>query len=383
MHSYLIMIYKLELLLFFVCGLASVEAQQMKAVLLDAQTKSPVDNAFVFISNSSVSDLSDQDGQFTIDRKNLESSDVVITHINYESKYISPKSISNEIDTFYLTPQNFELTEVTINRKDPKKRKKWLKRFTKSILGNTDLAKKTKLLNPEAILFVEKNDTLFAQADEYLVLHNEKLAYKIIFLLQDYALTKNDFVEYKGKLHYEDIIEDYKQKDHKKIYKKRNETFLQSSRKFFKEYVLNIHDVKKYHVGLSVLQPDGQFHYVGEIEREKILEPNTEETFFQLKFKRFLRIENRNISLQKNINSRSSGFGSLSKPSEMDMVIQQKGDVKKSESEFAVSYLMSKTNKLIINQEGLIQNPRDIIEYGYWSDLRLANRLPDDFVYIP
>jgi len=342
--------------------------------LVDALTKQDIPDAFVFISNSSISALSEVDGTFTIDRSALPNSEIVISHINYETKYLQPEDITSTLETIYLHPTNHSFEEVVLKSKKSKKRKKWLERFTKSLLGSTKNSSESKLLNPEVVLFKESDNSLIATAKDHLVFRNEKLGYNLLFLLEEYALEKNDDVIYSGKI----FFEEYKTISHAQR-ANRKEVFERSSRKFFKDYAAGSHDTLQYNVALATLEGNGFFHYLGEMKRNNLVSQDSISDLVELKFRRFLRIENKAIdSNQKARNTTVRGFGSIS----VQDAASKKPKNKQDKSMYAVSYLKSKSNMIIVNKEGVIQNQKDIVEYGYWSELRLADRLPDDFQYV-
>ena len=47
--------------------------------------------------------------------------------------------------------------------------------------------------------------------------------------------------------------------------------------------------------------------------------------------------------------------------------------------ELPISYLRSKTGKIIVNRFGKILNPDDVEEVGYWANMRTATLLPTDY----
>lgn len=356
----------------FLC--LDISAQTFQSKLLDVNTHENIGDAFVFISNSSISTTSDTDGIFTIDRSALPNSDIVISHINYETKYLLSTDLKEPLDTVYLNPTTHALDEVVLKSKGLRKRKKWLKRFTRSLLGTTKNADQSKLVNPDAVLFQEKQGLLTAITDDHLIFKNEKLGYNLWFLLEEYSLEKNDDVLYAGKVFFENFeeVSDIHLANRKEVFEK-------SSKKFFKDYVSGTYDTLQYTVALATLEGNGVFHYVGEMKRKNLISSNNENELVELKCHRFLRIEDKTIFANQKNNKTLSGFGNVS----VSDIVSKKGQSQKDHSDYAVSYLKSKTKKIIVNREGIIQNQKDIEEYGYWSELRLADRLPDDFVYVP
>lgn len=352
-----------------------LSSQILTSYIIDSTTNEVISDAFVFISNSSISTVSDDAGKFTIDRTALPNSDIVITHISYDTKYLLPSEMQSNLDTIYMVPLKYEMDEIVLKSKGSRKRKKWLQRFTKSLLGNTKNATKSQLTNPEVVLFEENSGSLTAITSDNLMFKNENLGYNIWFLLDEYTLEKDEDVLYSGKV----FFENFENLEPKHL-ENRIEVYEKSSRKFFKDYTSGMYDSLQYRVALASLESDGFFHYIGDMKRKNLLSYSSDSTNYILNFPRFLRIENKSIIHSQEKHKSSSGFGTLDRPG---LVIQKKSKNSRDRSDYAVSYLSSRTNQIIINRDGVIQNQRDIEEYGYWSDLRLADRLPDDFKYLP
>jgi len=348
-------------------------AQVFQSVLADINTKEKISDAFIFISNSSIGTISDKDGQFSLDRTHLPTSDIVITHINYETKYILPKEVLKVVDTIFLSPVKYEIEEVVLRSKGSRKRKKWLRRFTKSLLGTTNNASGTTLINPEVVLFEEKDRKLKAYTSDYLIFNNETLGYKVWFFLNDYSLEKDDDVLYSGKV----FFEDHDNLNTKQL-ANRNHVFERSSRKFYLDYTAENYDSTQYGVAIATLESDGFFHYVGDMKRSHLLMDSEKKEQSELRFSQFLRIENRGVLGDQPKFKNSSGFGNVGIAN-----ITKKSKNKGDRSDYAVSYISSRSNKIVLDENGIIQNPKDIEEYGYWSELRLADRLPDDYEYVP
>lgn len=346
-------------------------SQTFESRLIDEQTLEHIPNALIFISNSTKSTTSDRGGFFYIDRSSLPNSEIVISHIAYKTKHLDLSLLKSKTDTIYLTPFKHEIDEVVLKTKKSNKRKKWLKRFTSSLLGYTGNAKEMKLLNPEVVLFKEENNILKVETSKNLIFENDALGYKVLFVLEDYVLEKNDAVYYSGKV----LFENYNELNEDQIIN-RNEVYSRSSRKFFKDYVSGSYDSLQYRISLATMEGEGFFHYVGDLKRKHILDSRTADNFYALKVNRYLRIENAAIVADIAKQDLKSKFGGATS---LMYMINNKNGKSGNKSDLAVSYLGSKSDRIILDSNGLIMNQKDIIEYGYWSEMRLADMLPDDF----
>ena len=67
-----------------ICAQGAIR-QSIETVLVDQSTKEPIKNAFIFIRNTSISTISDITGFFQLDITAFPTSELVITHLSYQT----------------------------------------------------------------------------------------------------------------------------------------------------------------------------------------------------------------------------------------------------------------------------------------------------------
>jgi hypothetical protein len=175
---------------FFFC--ATMFAQTfLKGKVVTSDTRKPVVSANVFLSNTSVGTITDENGEFIITHFPDGRYDLVVSYIGYESYIISIQS--NKLPAgleVVLKPKVNELKEVILEPYEKNGWDKWGSFFMENFIGTSAYAEDCKLLNKEVIKFrfSRKNNTLQAFADDRLVIENKALGY-----LLKYDLISFDF----------------------------------------------------------------------------------------------------------------------------------------------------------------------------------------------
>ncbi len=110
-------------LLIIIIATGSISAQTIKGIIIDKETKQPVDYANIILQNRADSSyvdgtISDINGFFSINSKDAKNQFVLITRLDYKDYIIS--SISNS-DTIWveLAPNIIEMDEITIKATRP------------------------------------------------------------------------------------------------------------------------------------------------------------------------------------------------------------------------------------------------------------------------
>jgi hypothetical protein len=161
----------------------------------------PVPDASVFLSNASVGGKTGNDGTFTLSNVKSGQYDLVVSCVGYEAAHQTIMVSGNDlkITDIALMPKVTVLKEVTI-RYDAE-RDRHLAVFKQEFLGRTENAEKCTILNPEIINFEFDKATgnLSASTDDFLIIENKALGYRIKYLLVGFAFEpRKGFVSYKG-----------------------------------------------------------------------------------------------------------------------------------------------------------------------------------------
>ncbi len=174
------------------CFYVIVNAQQsLKGRVLSSDAQKPIALANVFLSNTSVGVLTDDNGGFTIQNFPAGRYDLVISCIGYETFILTIQSdhLPENLQV-RLKPKVEVLDEVIVEPYDKNGWEKFGVFFVENFIGTSAFAEDCKLLNKQVVKFrySKKRNTLQAFADEPLIIENKALGYTL-----KYSLTKFEF----------------------------------------------------------------------------------------------------------------------------------------------------------------------------------------------
>jgi hypothetical protein len=191
-------------LLIFFFPFTCVAQVAVSGKVLNQADHKPIANASVFISNGSIGDKTNNDGTFTL--KNLKPGkyDLVVSIIGYET-YSQPLPVSDansNLPDILLVQKTMQLQEVKVKVVSDKNRPLYLDWLKQELLGNSEIAKQCKIVNPEMLDFDFQQNTLKASSVDFLIIENITLGYKVKYLLTDFSLNNPRGIErklsYKG-----------------------------------------------------------------------------------------------------------------------------------------------------------------------------------------
>ena len=197
-------------------------------------TQTPIVRANVFLSNSSIGSATLDNGTFILANVRQGQYTLVVKIIGYEeySKVIlvGREPLRLEIG---LTAKPFMLREVVIaSAADWKKN---YEIFRKEFIGSDLNAKNCVVMNPH-ILNITYNPTrrvLHADADEFLVVENHALGYRVKFLLNDFKIDNiAGIISSSGERVFEELTGSDAQK--KKWHENREAVYYGSSMHFYR-----------------------------------------------------------------------------------------------------------------------------------------------------
>lgn len=184
--------YKFALIVLIFClGNVVAMAQNDFAIsgVIKAKDGKPIEAATVFIADSKKITLTNDKGAYFIGGLTSGNYELVVKMIGYVSEKrnmsISGKSLVQDIK---LADAIVALNEVTI--KFDKKREEYLKIFREAFLGTTLNGEACEIENPEVLRFKSKTDYLNAKSDDFLIITNNMLGYRIKYLLKDFTFTR-------------------------------------------------------------------------------------------------------------------------------------------------------------------------------------------------
>lgn len=163
----------------------------LSGTVVSADTRLPVVAANVYLNNSTVGTITNENGQFTLKRFPNGRFDLVVSCIGYETYHITLQS--NQLPekiSVSLKPSTQELQEVIVEAYDKNGWKKWGRIFMDNFMGTSANVRDCKLINPDEVHFrySEKKKMVIATGADLLLIENKALGY-----LLKYNLTRFEF----------------------------------------------------------------------------------------------------------------------------------------------------------------------------------------------
>lgn len=225
----------LVLILFPFAALAQYGS--VSGTVTSADTKKPIPSASVFLSNSAVGAATNENGHFTLSGVRPGQYTFVVTILGYEDyeKTILVTSDPMHID-IELKPKPLQLREVVIA--SPEDWKKNYEEFRKHFIGTDQNAKLCEVQNPHIlnITFNQTKQILHAEGDDFLVVENKALGYRIKFLVKGFDVDRiNGIDRWGGDRVFEDLPGSESQK--KKWHAAREAVYYGSQMHFFRSII--------------------------------------------------------------------------------------------------------------------------------------------------
>ncbi|MEJ2881954.1 carboxypeptidase-like regulatory domain-containing protein [Pedobacter sp. GR22-6] len=201
---------RISLFLFlFICSALATSAAEflsITGVVSDAQGK-PLVAATVFIDGSKKITATNELGQFRFTELNPGTYKVVVNMVGYHSvkQTVNLEKTSKAL-MITLKVKEFALKEVVI--KSNSERAAFLELFISNFLGNTENAVACEILNTEILDFVndKKTGLLEATSDDFLIIINKNLGFRIKYLLRAFRYNRQTRVaSYDGEVIFEQL----------------------------------------------------------------------------------------------------------------------------------------------------------------------------------
>jgi hypothetical protein len=203
-------------------------------IVTNADSKKPLPRASVFLSNSAAGTATADNGTYTLSGLRPGEYTLVVSILGFE-QYSKPVLVGRDpikLD-IELTPKPLMLREVVISSSADWKKN--YEAFRKEFIGVDENAKNCFVMNPH-ILNLTYNPTkqlLHAEADEFLVVENKALGYRVKFLVNDFKVDKiSNIVSSEGQRVFEELPGSEAQK--KKWHEKREEAYYGSAMHFYR-----------------------------------------------------------------------------------------------------------------------------------------------------
>lgn len=321
------------------------------------QKKEAIERATVFIDGSEKGTVTNAQGGFRFLNIKPGTYQVIVSMIGYNSTkqnvIIQDKAISLNI---IMIEKPTVLREVVIG--DDSQRKENIKIFLKNFLGESDNAKKCKILNLEILDFSTVKTLLEATTDDFLIIENKSLGYRIKYLLRNFRYNKaSKTTSYDGESVFQNLEGSDKEKNtwianRKKAYQGSLMHFLRS---LFKNTLIQegfaTHEIMNNYQPLQLASmPVNMEKYIHKVDS----------TFMRLKFKTRLY-----VVLDKKKVLRPNN------PDDKSTISQWMG----KNGSIVRLYL----DEAIIDSKGSYVDYRSFFIQGFWGGKRIGDQLPFEY----
>jgi hypothetical protein len=356
-------------ILFFATTGVFAQAQYDVSGTVNNEKGEPLKGATVFISGSERIMPTTDDGQFRFTRVPSGTFKLSVQMIGYNplTRNIIVKDAPLSV-TMQLTTKSIVLNEVKIGAKSAWERN--FKLFKENFLGRSANAKQCIIVNPKAINFSTKKGMLMADADEFLIIENKRLGYRINYQLKDFQFNSvNNIVLYNNECSFEELDGTEKQKED--WAKNRFETYKGS----FMHFLRSVHANNTLANGFITRQFYGypSFKYDGAI----IEDPNR------------VIINSRQVLYDSLITAIDTNLVSF-KFKQLYIAYDPKNAMRfqanKSNDKITIStdrkgsMLKLALHEAIIDKKGSYTDYRDFFIQGYWARARVGDQLPVEYI---
>lgn len=209
--------------------------------VVDSLTNEPLEYVNVYLSNTSLGTSTLTNGTFTINRIPAGEYIVYFSCIGYKPtrKTININRHSVDLGKVKLTKHEFELEELAVVGEKQTEWEKRLKRFTSLLLGESELSKSCKIINPEVIGFVEEEGKIKINTNSLVKVENKMLGFEIKLDFQYFEWDDKNLVFSYSLFPYFSQKKPEKEQDILEWYKNRQKAYLGSTRHFFVSLIQN------------------------------------------------------------------------------------------------------------------------------------------------
>lgn len=350
---------------FFLLVFSKISAQtfSISGVVRDAKTAEVVPFANVFIANTTKGTSTNEKGEYLITKIPYGTVIISVSMMGYAPARLAVRGetpATKENTDFTLTPNELELNEVKVLAGRDKTWEKQFQRFSKAILGDSPLSKACTIKDTYLINFEETKGILRATASQPIELENLALGYRVHFTMTSFLLA-NDEIQYQGYARFEEL-KPVSEKEANKWTQNRRMAFEGSDRHLL--WALAQHKLKA----------EG---YEAFVDAPGFNPANRTAMFFGQVGKSILPI-NLDTLVRK---GRIDNEFRIKLPKRVELHFSSpyfNGQFYRDDSRM-ISWVEN-TKDLDFNNNGVIQNPKDLVVSGFMSSKRLAEMLPLDYL---
>lgn len=198
------------------CFSPALSQNLLKGRVINLDTRKPLSAASVYLNNTSIGTVTNEEGLFTISNVPAQKFSLVVSCIGFETyvRIINPNDPVEAL-SIALKPKTESLTGVEVVAPDPYGWEKWGTLFLDLFLGKTANRDNCRLENPETLRFrMSPGNVLTVNAKEALLITNRSLGYIIQYKLENFEFDFNaSFLVYNGYAFFQDLAPDNPKKN--------------------------------------------------------------------------------------------------------------------------------------------------------------------------
>lgn len=344
--------------------------------ITDYRTGKPIQDANVFLANTTIGTASDKDGKFQLKNIRLGSHELIISFIGYEVRRY-PIRFTAPAEKKYnvrLKVKVLSIPEVTITAQEIKDWKENAAIFKKYFLGTSENAQACTITNIEILEFVkEKGNRPFkAFAAEPLIIENSALGYTVFFDMLHFEAHKRE-IKYSGYSRFE-AMKPRNKREEAKWTRNRLESYRGSLRHFLAALYDGRHKAEGFHAyQLPHFPRSGEKIIRNEIRSRNLLKRG--ELSFEkiLQFDNYIEVTNvKEMEPESYIDYRISIDPDLINASYEARQLAE-------EPRNQTSLIQLNKKDVIVDSVGMLDSPLGLKVYGFWSFERVGDLLPSNY----
>lgn len=336
-------------------------AQKLSGKIIEANSKKPIAAASVYLSNTSIGCVSNNNGEFTLEKIPTGKYDLIVSCLGFEPFVQTIES--GNLPSFLsvkLKTKIKELAEVVVETYDKDGWKKYGDFFLESFIGKSANAGNCKILNKDAVKFKfsHKQNILKAFAIEPLIIQNKSLGYNIKFELQMFSYDYNKRLLFYAGFPFFQEMDAKRIRQQKRWNEKRDETYYGSMMHFMRALFRNKLIENEFEVR-KMIDKDHASYLINTLLPGDSIAYALDSTTIALEFSDKLDIMYK---------GRKAPYEYANQPFG-----------KKDEHEISQIKLTGATHIEVVSN-GSYYNPLHLLSFGYWAwSEKMANMLPYDF----
>lgn len=163
--------HSLAVVLLVICHTQLFGKTNLNGILIDNQTKNPIEYATIYINGTTNGTISNTSGFFELDNVNIPCQ-LVVSRIGYVTQSVTLNDSIPQLLNLFLTPWEIVVDEVTVT--DKNLRENNILTFRKHFLGNDVWGKNAEITNEDALIFSKDYET------KYIPIYDKQLPLYIL-----------------------------------------------------------------------------------------------------------------------------------------------------------------------------------------------------------